>query len=540
MTMPSPASSSLDHVAVSRWPQRAAADLLGLGLVLAVLVALPAAPSDLDRHQLPKESVAHLATWLAVLLARPALGRGLSVAARVGLAGCLVIAVLSSLFATNPWLALRATALTLTGIVAFTTAVELAAAGLGDRLLGWCGVAAAVGVATALAQAYGAQSIFFAATRAPGGTFGNRNFMAHFSAIAMPVVITLTFMTRRRAVAVLAALTVAALTVGIVLSRSRTAWLAAPTALATYLVLLVPGWRHHALPEVRGRALLLAAAMACGVIGAVALPNSLHWRDDEDQSAYVKTLTGLVNAKEGSGRGRLIQYRTSLALVPQHPLLGVGPGNWPIRFADVAPPNDPSWAYNDTVPLNPWPSSDWVALLTERGAGAVLAVLLLGAALLWRGARGVRAGGVRAVAGATLAAVLVATALEGSFDAILLLPAPLLLVALATGALLAESDPPHEASSADAVPSRWGLAAAAVMTVTVARSGQQSAAYLIAGSGRSITRLEWAARVDPTSYPIRIALALRAPCSSARDDARAALRLAPSWPAPRQAVRRCG
>ena len=47
-------------------------------------------------------------------------------------------------------------------------------------------------------------------------------------------------------------------------------------------------------------------------------------------------------------------------------------------------------------------------------------------------------------------------------------------------------------------------------------------------------------RVDPTSYPIRIALAMRAPCASARDDAKAALRLAPGWPAPRAAMKRCG
>jgi hypothetical protein len=68
----------------------------------------------------------------------------------------------------------------------------------------------------------------------------------------------------------------------------------------------------------------------------------------------------------------------------------------------------------------------------------------------------------------------------------------------------------------------------------------QTAAYLVAGSGRSLTRLNWAARIDPTSYPIRIALAMRAPCASAQDDVKAALRLAPGWPAPRAAIKRCG
>jgi hypothetical protein len=50
----------------------------------------------------------------------------------------------------------------------------------------------------------------------------------------------------------------------------------------------------------------------------------------------------------------------------------------------------------------------------------------------------------------------------------------------------------------------------------------------------------WAARLDPLSYPIRIALARREPCRQARNDIRAALRLAPTWPAAQQAARRCG
>jgi hypothetical protein len=69
---------------------------------------------------------------------------------------------------------------------------------------------------------------------------------------------------------------------------------------------------------------------------------------------------------------------------------------------------------------------------------------------------------------------------------------------------------------------------------------QQTAAYVIAGNGRPLSRLVWAARVDPWSSPIRIALATRESCRGARDDAAAVLRLAPTWPAARVAARRCG
>ena len=530
-------SSALDHVAADRWPRRTAADVLGLGLVLAVIIALPSAPSDLDRHQLPKETAMHLATWLAVVLARPAMGRGLSRAALLGLGAFLLLSVASAVVATNPWVALRATSLTVTGIAAFLTARALADQGLGPRLLRWCAVAAGVGVATALAQAYGIDSPLFAATRAPGGTFGNRNFMAHFSALALPILVTLTLVTRRGATAIMAAVVIAALTIGIVLSRSRTAWIGVIVGSGTYLVAMVPAWRLRTLPVVRSRAILLTAALVLGIGAALFVPNTLAWRS---ASPYAETLTGLANHREGSGQGRLIQYGHTLQLAARNPLLGVGPGNWPIRYGEAAPPNDPSWAYGDTVPLNPWPSSDWMALLSERGIVATLAILLIGAACLWRGVKGVRAGGSRTMAATTLVALLVMAAVEGVFDAILLLPAPLFLVALAGGSLLAATDGVEAAIPPQPQSSRGSLAIAALLGLIVVRSGQQTAAYLVAGSGRSLTRLNWAARVDPTSYPIRIALAMRAPCASARDDARAALRLAPGWPAPRAAMKRCG
>ncbi|MGH7523750.1 MAG: hypothetical protein ACREK8_05550, partial [Gemmatimonadales bacterium] len=95
-----PDDSTLDFTAAAGWPVRAAAHVLGAGLLLAVLVALPAAPTDLDRHQLPKETVVHLATWFAVLLARPWPPRYLRPAARYALAGLLLISMVSALLAS--------------------------------------------------------------------------------------------------------------------------------------------------------------------------------------------------------------------------------------------------------------------------------------------------------------------------------------------------------------------------------------------------------------------------------------------------------
>lgn len=537
MSHPSALPPVLDHAAAARWPNRAAAHVLGIGLLLTVVAALPTSPSDLDRHQLPKETVVHLATWLGMVLARPFPNRGLRRAAIWSLLLLLTATFGSAIGATNLWMAARATALTVTGVVAFITARQLAASGLANTLLGWAAVAAAAGTATGLAQAYGLSSPFFAASRAPGGTFGNRNFMAHFATLALPVAGIIALGARRGRVWAALLLTTA-LVVAIVLSRSRAAWLGSVAVAGVATLTLCHARRRGALPIPRGRPLWLAAAVATGVLAAVSIPNVLEWRA---RSPYAETLGDIANHREGSGRGRMVQYRNTLKLAAAHPLFGVGPGNWPIRYGDVAPSSDPSWAFGDPVPLNPWPSSDWMAVLSERGVVALAAIALLGLALGWRGVAAVRAGGERALNGAALLALLAAIAMIGVFDALMLLPTPLLFAAIAIGALLqrAEGAPAPEADR-PRQRTQLGTFATLVLGLITLRSASQTAAYLVAGNGTQVNRLTWAARIDPGSYPIRIALAERGPCAAVRGDARAALRMAPSWPAPRAAARRCG
>ena len=53
-----------------------------------------------------------------------------------------------------------------------------------------------------------------------------------------------------------------------------------------------------------------------------------------------------------------------------HPLLGVGTGNWSVRYPRYAPASDPSMT-DVGLTANPWPSSDWVAVLSERGPAAL-------------------------------------------------------------------------------------------------------------------------------------------------------------------------
>lgn len=518
------------------WPPRLAAHLLGLGLTTATLLALPAAPSDLDRFQLPKESVTHLTVWLAVLLVRPLPVASLRPAVKVALMAIVASAALSSFGAVNGWLALRAATLTITTVAAFLTARRLADIGETGVLLAWCVVAVVAGAATGLVQAYGVHSALFALVRVPGGTFGNRNFMAHDAALGLPLLTYWVVTARRPLPVALAAGGIALVAAAVVLSRSRTAWLGALLGTAVLAGTLELARRGARFTVPRNRVATVAAALLVGVAAAIALPNHLSWRSS---SPYTDTLVRLADAQDGSGRGRLLQYRHSLKLAEEHPWLGVGPANWPLRYPEVAPPDDPSWSYGDPIPFNPWPSSDWVALLAERGIVGVAAVVLLGFAMTWRGVAGARHRDRELIAGAVVLALLATLLVEGTFDAVLLLPVPALLAALALGALTAEVDP--VVPEAQRRRSAWLNAALLVVVgLGALRSCEQTAAYVVAGSGKSTGRLLWAARLDPFSYPIHVALARRLPCDLAAPHIRAAARLAPEWPAPAAEAHRCG
>jgi O-antigen ligase len=123
-------------------------------------------------------------------------------------------------------------------------------------------------------------------------------------------------------------------------------------------------------------ALALAAGIAAGL--ALVLPNHLEWRSN---SPYLDSMRAMTDFREGSGRGRLVQYQNTLRMAADHPAIGVGPGNWAVDYPKYTFRGDPAFDPDDFIPTNPWPSSDWVALLAERGPLALVAVLILGAAL---------------------------------------------------------------------------------------------------------------------------------------------------------------
>lgn len=515
---------------------------LQAGAVAVVLAAAPFKAFDLDRFFVPKELVMHVVALAATLLClararRLALGRADQL---MGL--FLVGSTLSAIFTTNWWLGGRALAISLSSAAVFWSARSVARAGLARPLLAALAVAAVVGAVTALLQTYGVRTEYVSLNRAPGGTFGNRNFMAHLCVIAFPVLMLVATTAPTRKAFGWWAAAFALVAGALILSRSRAAWLALIVA-AVVLVPLVLMALIRGRSGLRfGRLLVLPVAAAMGGALALVLPNTLDWNSE---SPYLDTAKSVVNYKEGSGHGRLVQYGNSLRMSLHHPLLGVGPGNWAVVYPKFASPNDPSLA-DDGMTSNPWPSSDWMTFVSERGT---IATVILGLALLALIADGLRALRSAAapedrLAACALVGTIAALVVVGMFDAVLLLPAPALVSWAALGAL---APAPRERAAFDLPFVRRVLLMSIVAvlgSLATWRSASQLRAMAVFSNSNRTSQLERSSALDPGSYRIQLRLAegylRRGSCTRARAHADAAHALFPSARAPKRVLARCG
>jgi len=329
----------------------------------------------------------------------------------------------------------------------------------------------------------------------------------------------------------------------LVLSRTRAAWLALVVAVVAVAIPLIASRRYWSGHHVGARFWTLALASVVGACIAIAMPNRLRWASD---SPYLETAKNMVDYSSGSGLGRVAQYTNSAKMALAHPILGVGPGNWPVRYVRYAPAGDKSIATNGMT-ANPWPSSDWVAFVSERGLVGTLAllgvfaVLFLGSIRRWA----LLADSDAVLAKVTLVATIPATLVVGCFDAALLLGAPAMLAWCAIGAASGVGGEWRGRELSTSTPLwRAGLAVALLIVVaSITRSVTQVAAIATAGEGGSRAGWVTAASLDPGSYRINLRVAQsyldRGRCSGAREYARRAASLFPNAAEPRRILRAC-
>src|SRR5436305_884784 len=217
-------------------PDRAIRTVIQAGVILAVIVALPYKVFELDRYFVPKELVLH-ASALLIAVALFARRRSLSFDLVDGLLALFLLwSVGASLFATNYWLAQRSLAVSISGAIVFWGARAIALRGSYRPMLVAASIACVCAAAFCLAQAYGLDSEYFSTNRAPGGTFGNRNFVAHMAVIGLPSLVWCTVTARRAFAALAGSIGAALLSAALVLSRSRAALLPVTASVASLLV----------------------------------------------------------------------------------------------------------------------------------------------------------------------------------------------------------------------------------------------------------------------------------------------------------------
>lgn len=193
--------------------------------------------------------------------------------------------------------------------------------------------------------------------RRPESTLGNRNHVAEYLVIALPILVLRAVRGGRAA-----KLLVMAVIATIVATHCRTAYLAGFAALAV----------AFALHRRRGPRWLIVGAVVAVMLGAAPWPGVHFTRSAGDSLSRMFTI-------EGSGEARLAQHQRGLAALhePKSALIGVGPGGW-MRVAGTR-----AHASGDHAPQFSGatvPNSEWLRTVVEQGALGLLALLGIAAA----------------------------------------------------------------------------------------------------------------------------------------------------------------
>ena len=177
--------------------------------------------------------------------------------------------------------------------------------------------------------------------------------------------------------------------------------------------------------------------------------------------------------------------------------------------------------------FNPWPSSDWVAFVAERGFVAASLVILAIAGIAAANAK--RLGSAHtpgeALEAAALLATLAATVIAGVFDAVLLLALPAQLAWTAIGALGVPASGARVGGARNFV----FVVALLISALGAARSVAQIAAMETYALTNTRALLGLASRIDPGNYRLHLKIGGR------EHDCRAAA----LFPYAYEAARRC-
>ena len=386
------------------------------------------------------------------------------------------------------------------------------------------GVHAAAGIVSLLGLLQHVELLPFAlpVISVPGSTFGNRNMAAEAVAMALPfgcaVLASQGPPWRRvsdRARGAGGGTLRPWLMVGLLLAqllylaatRARGAWIGGALGIFAFVIV-----RRPALPRATG---LLLIPIAAAVLAAALLPGSWRARDAYDTKRFETGSRVVLDAFDPASsvaRTRLGLWRRTLAVYREHPLSGVGPGNFPVLFPRHAGSDAAADGVMSATMVPRRPHNELLERLAETGplgAAAFVAMFVTAIASALATARAARAG---AAGGAPVTDVDAAAAGAGGVAACfgcgltafpLGMPATLLLFGVSLGVLdaLAPAAAGAPAASRAARGRAGAVGAAAVALVLVAGGAALSFGVLASSYWRGQARAALASGGGRTPDP---------------------------------------
>ncbi len=358
--------------------ERLVAWLLSLGIILCVLVIVPARFAGICLCNSPKEIVFELvAVASGAICAVAACEFGLALEDFL-LAAFIAWSVISTALApVDRWEAMRATGVSLAGVAAYWSSRTVTDRRSRRLLLDSATLAVGLVAAAVIVDAIGPGA--FLSVGRPGGILGNRNFAAHFLSLGLPLLILQFVEARSKGREWASAFVITMLGAALLLTRSRAAWLAIAPSVALPLALFAIERGEDPRRAAGLRLIWPAAAMAFGIFIGLVIPTTLQWKAS---SPYLTSFETLTETESGSGQVRLDQYRDSIAMLRRHEVLGVGPGNWKIVYQphSYSSRNADEEVSQPTVARQVWyvpsrPNSDWIGIAVERGVPAAIFIM---------------------------------------------------------------------------------------------------------------------------------------------------------------------
>jgi O-antigen ligase len=195
------------------------------------------------------------------------------------------------------------------------------------------------------------------------GHFGQPNPFAGYLASVFPLALVMIFVAPSHRYRVFAFCCASMIGVAILMSFSRGAWL----GLTVALVVMLLSWRASAA---RGLALFAAIGVILGILGATNLMPPVLAERLAPVAEYfgVFDVRGVRPTPENFALiERLAHWQAGWEMFLENPLLGVGAGNYPVRYIDYSLPGWPdSLGHAHNYYLN---------MAAEAGLGAALALI---------------------------------------------------------------------------------------------------------------------------------------------------------------------